>query len=52
MSSEAKREDDSILFSIACHQGIEAVSGTKLIVNCFRPFLELFSAARALHSPG
>ena len=36
MSSEAKREDDSILFSIACHQGIEAVSGTNLIVNCFR----------------
>ena len=42
MSSEVRGEDNSILFSIACHQGIEAVSGPKLIANCFWPFSELF----------
>ena len=36
---------------IARHQGIEAVSGPKLIADCFQPFSELFSPSSPTAMP-
>lgn len=51
MSLPPPSEDNSILFSIARHQGIEAGSGPKLIVNCFQPFSELFRRPESFRLP-
>ena len=51
MSLPPPSEDNSILFSIARHQGIEAGSGPKLIVNCFQPFSELFRRPESFRPP-
>ena len=51
MSSGVKREDNFIPLSVARHQGIEAVSGPKLIAYCFSAvFGIVFGGMSATHT--
>ena len=51
MPSGVGWEDISIPPFIARHRGIEAVSGPKLIADCFQPFSELFSPSSPTAMP-